>query len=205
MAFEGYTGYILAGGRSRRMGRDKALLETGAGSFLENAVQALRPVCAERVKAVLGADRPDLIKKISSSVPCVFDIYRNRGALGGMHAALTDCPTEFALILAVDLPFFTGEPIKELCRIAAAAENFDAFVPVQKDGRPQPLAAVYRTASCLPKADRLLKNKTRAAVRDLLANLAVRAIAQKALSDDERLLHNVNTPADLKSQWEKTD
>ena len=114
-----FTGYILAGGKSSRMGRDKAFLKIGEKTFLENAVEILTPVC-KQVKIVLNKSQTHFIEKLPEGISHIFDIHENRGAVGGIHAAFQDCKTEFAVILAVDLPFVTSEAIEKLCEIILA-------------------------------------------------------------------------------------
>ncbi len=81
-----FTGYILAGGKSSRMGRDKAFLKIGEKTFLENAVEILKPNC-DQVKIVLNKSQNHFIEKLPDGISHIFDIHENRGALGGIHAA----------------------------------------------------------------------------------------------------------------------
>src|SRR5438045_1162415 len=99
-----FTGYILAGGKSSRMGKDKAFLKTSDKTFLERAINALSSICENHVKIILNQNQTDLIEKLPPNIPYIFDIFENRGALGGIHTALKNCKTKFAIILAVDLP-----------------------------------------------------------------------------------------------------
>jgi molybdopterin-guanine dinucleotide biosynthesis protein A len=187
------TGFILAGGRSSRMGRDKFALEINGETFLDNASNILKPVC-ETVKIVLSQ-----IQNIETSLPSVRDIFAARGALGGIHAALQNCDTKFALILAVDLPRVTTGAIESLVRLALASNKFPAVVPRQTDGRPQPLCAVYRVKYCLPPLEKILGENDSASVRDFLDAISPKYIDASRLSTDEDLLFNVNYPEDFLS------
>lgn len=186
-----FTGFVLVGGKSSRMGKDKFTLELNGETFLTRAVKVLESVC-QSVKIVLNQTQ-----NVETDLPTVRDFYENRGALGAIHAALTNCDTEFALILAVDLPFVTTEAVKILQNFAVSQENLSAFVPIQADGRPQPLCAVYRVENCLPILEKLLAENKTASVRDLLALVSTQFIEQNRLSDDENLLFNVNLPHEL--------
>ncbi|MCW5961467.1 MAG: molybdenum cofactor guanylyltransferase [Pyrinomonadaceae bacterium] len=188
--FEKFTGYILAGGRSSRMGTDKAFLNIGEKTLLENALDIVKPFCAE-TKIVLNRSQKDRLDKIPSETPALFDIHEERGALGGVHAALSDCETEFALILAVDLPFAAKEAIERICRIALEKKEFSVFVPLQRDGRRQPLCAVYRVAESRKKAGEILLETRSASMRDLLDSLNTFQIDHSVFSEDQFL--NVNT------------
>ena len=186
-----FTGYVLVGGKSSRMGKDKYALEIGDETFLSRAVKTLAPVCAS-VKIVLNQTQ-----NIETSLEIVRDVYPNRGALGGIHAALANCETKYAITLAVDLPFVTTGAIEKLTEFALASNKFLAFVPRQTDERIQPLCAGYRANYCLPTLEKLLDENESASVRDFLEMIYPKYIDQNCLSDDKDLLHNVNFPADL--------
>lgn len=186
-----FTGFVLAGGRSSRMGADKLNLPIGGGSFLERAVKALTPVCVT-VKIVLNESQ-----QIAPGPPIVRDIYANRGALGGIHAALKNCATKYAVVLAVDLPFVSTGALEILIDFALASNKYVGFVPRQPDGQFQPLCAVYRARYCLPAAEQALSENESASVRDFLELIAPKFIESARLSENENLLFNVNFPADF--------
>jgi molybdopterin-guanine dinucleotide biosynthesis protein A len=91
-------GYVLAGGRSSRMGRDKALLQIGGKPLVEHAVTKLRRLCAD--VNILGSD-PEL----EVAAPLVRDIHPGCGPLSGIEAALIHSRHDWNLILPVDMPF----------------------------------------------------------------------------------------------------
>ena len=155
--------------------RDKAFLRIGKKTFIENAVEILAPVC-KQVKIVLNKSQNHFIGKIPVETPPIFDIYENRGALGGMQAAFRDCKTEFAIILAVDLPFVSSEAIKIMSEFVSAFNKFFAFVPRQDDGRLQPLCAIYKTKDCLPEIEKVLANQEFASVNSFLDVIAKKII-----------------------------
>ncbi len=187
-----FTGFVLAGGKSSRMGADKYALEHDGETFLDRALKVLKPVC-ETVKIVLNDDQ-----NIEIEQPVIRDIYKGRGANGGIHAALKYCETKFAVILAVDLPFVTTEAIENLTNIALASNKYIAFVPRQTDSRPQPLCAVYRAKYCLPTLEKLLDENDTASVKDFLDRILPKYIEASRLSADERLLFNINSPSDFR-------
>lgn len=196
---EKFDGYVLAGGKSSRMKTDKAFLEIGGETFLARAARTISSVCENRVKIILNKTQTSFIERIPDRVPHIFDVYENRGALGGIHAALHDCQSKWAIILAIDLPLVTSEAIKNLARIALASKNFAAIVPMQSDGRPQPLCAVYRTRDCLLKLESLLKETASASVRDFLEFVPTRFVGQDELTvnTSKDLFFNVNRPSDF--------
>ena len=182
-------GFILVGGASSRMGRDKAGLILQGRSFVEYIGDALGLV-AERVSTVGAKDT-----EASPAYGNVPDIYESWGALGGLHAALAACTARWAAVVACDLPFVTGELFQ---RLRAFREDWEAVVPVQPDGRLQPLCALYRTEGCRERARELIEQGERRP-RTLVAAISARLVAWEELADlnDARLFFtNVNTPED---------
>lgn len=182
-------GFILAGGASSRMGTDKALLDLGGKLFLEKIAETLARVT--KSVRVVGAGRANDL----GLLPQVPDIYPQWGALGGLHAALDACQTEWAAIVACDLPFITGELF---VRLASLSENFEAVIPVQPDGRLQPLCALYRAKPCAAVSRALIEGGERRP-RALLQKIKARQVAPHELSDlsgATRFFMNINTPED---------
>jgi molybdopterin-guanine dinucleotide biosynthesis protein A len=183
-------GFILVGGASSRMGTDKALLELGGLNFVERILGAL--ACVTTETRLVGAKEFNALWPQLRVVP---DVHVRWGALGGLHAALAATRAEWALVVACDLPFVTGELF---VRLASLRENFDAVVPVQADGRWQPLCALYRAAAAAAPAAELIAAGERRP-RALLGRIKTRAVAFEELKDlraAERFFVNVNTPAD---------
>lgn len=178
------------------MGSDKALLKFNGKIFLENAVDALRPHCSP-IKIVLNRSQKHFIEKIPPDVTYIFDIFENHGALGGIHTALSDCETEFTVILAVDLPLVSSETIKKLSEIAVVFDKFSAFVPRQNDGRLQPLCAVYRAKDCLSKIENFLETEKSASVINFLNGIPLKIVEQESLSDKKNVFLNVNNSQDF--------
>lgn len=194
-----FSGYILAGGKSSRMKTDKAFLEIDGETFVEKAVTTLAETCDNRIKIVLNQSQTDFIERLPANIPHIFDKYENRGALGGIHAALTDCETKYAIILAVDLPFVTPEAIAKLADITVSSNKFIAAVPRQTDGILQPLCAAYSARYCAPALENLLNETDSASVRNFLELLAPRLIDQSKLTTDQSkdIFFNVNHPTDF--------
>jgi molybdopterin-guanine dinucleotide biosynthesis protein A len=170
--------FILAGGQSRRMGRDKSQLRLENQTFTDRIHDQLLGV-TDSVRVVRAED----------------DIYPNWGALGGLHAALAACSAEWAIVIACDLPFVTSELFKHL---ASLRTDHEAVVPVQSDGRPQPLAALYRIQPCLPRATKLIESGHRRPL-DLLELVNTRWVPFAELTNldqAESFFVNINTPDD---------
>ncbi len=184
-------GFILVGGQSSRMGQDKARLVLNGRSFAERIHDALRKVTARtRTVGAKGAAAP-------AGLGNVADVYAEWGALGGLHAALSACRAEWALVVACDLPFVTGELFE---RLAERCNQFDAVVPVQEDGRLQPLCALYRADVCRERARELIERGERRP-RALVEAVRTRRIETHELEDlagASLFFTNVNTP----EEWE---
>jgi molybdenum cofactor guanylyltransferase len=130
------TAFILAGGKSTRMGADKAFVTLDGRTLLARALDSARSVTPD-VRIVGNA------AKFATFAPVVEDIFPNCGPLGGIHAALRSSPTELNLILAVDVPFVSAALLQYL--IARARRSASATVTVaHSGGNWQPLCAIYR-------------------------------------------------------------
>ena len=183
------TAFVLAGGKSSRMGSDKAFLELHGHTLLARALELARSV-ADCVR-IVGP-----VEKFGSYGAVVEDLYAGRGPLGGIHAALLSSATELNLVFAVDLPFLTRELLDFLVREARATE---AVVTVPRiTGGFQPLSAVYRRgfATLAQTALEAGKNKIDA----LFPQTSPRIIEEPELrrfAFDAAMFENLNAPEDL--------
>lgn len=132
------SGFVLAGGASRRMGSPKTALSIDGQPMLKRQVLMLRSV-ARSVGVVGGSSGylTDLeVFGSPDAMPC-------RGPLAGIYTALLETRTEFNLVLGCDLPFVTRRLLAFLADRAVSIRG-DVTVPISRDGRLQPLCAVYR-------------------------------------------------------------
>ena len=129
------AGFVLAGGRSSRMGRDKALLEFHGATLLEVAARKLRQV----VPAVTIVGPPQRYGHLGW--PVIPDLVDGCGPLGGLYTALSNTAAEWNLVLACDMPAVTPETLRALLQ-AAPNCGCDALVPETAAGW-EPLCAVY--------------------------------------------------------------
>jgi molybdopterin-guanine dinucleotide biosynthesis protein A len=181
-------GFVLAGGKSSRMGADKVFLEFGGQRLLDRALTAMGAVC----DSVTIVGDPARFRKYGKVVP---DIFPGCGPLAGIHAALVNSAAEMNLMLAVDMPFVSSELLEFLF---AAAEKTGATITVPRIGNGlQPLCAVYRRefSAAAEEALRAGKYKIDAA----FCNLSIRVIEESELAAagfSARSFFNVNTPQD---------
>ncbi len=181
---------LLAGGKSARMGRDKSFAPLAGRPMLEVVAGRIAAIFGE--KPLLVADRPDRYAHLD--LPVVLDVYRERGPLGGIHAALAAGRAAACFVFACDMPFLDLPLIAAMRRMA---DGHDAVVP-RHGGRVEPLHAIYR-ASCLPLLEAMLR-QGRGRLADALARLRTRYVSEglvRACSPDLRVFTNVNTPAEL--------
>jgi len=177
--------FILAGGASSRMGTDKSQLRIEQQTFIERITETLLKL----------TDLVTIVGRNDARLPSVRDIYPQWGALGGLHAALTACAREWAIVVACDLPFVTPELFQQLADLCM---DHEAVVPVQADGRPQPLAALYRIDPCRQRATELIEAGRRRPL-DLLEAVRTRWVEFaeiRNLAQADRFFVNINTPKD---------
>jgi molybdopterin-guanine dinucleotide biosynthesis protein A len=187
LSMESIEAFILAGGASRRMGTDKSRLLLDGQTFTQRIANTLLEVACE--VTIVGQRFED------SQVKSTSDVYPQWGALGGVHAALAAARTEWALVVACDLPFVTAGLFT---RLAAFRNNHEAVVPIQKDGRPQPLCSLYRIDPSLGRAQELIIAGKRRPL-DLLESVKTCWLPFADLQDleeAEKFFLNINTPED---------
>ncbi|CAB4323008.1 MAG: NTP transferase domain-containing protein [Actinobacteria bacterium] len=142
---EPFSGAILAGGRSLRMGSDKAALDPyGHGSMLSTGLRSLEGCGASGIAVVGGAP----LLPIPDGVEPVADLFPGEGPLGGIISALRWSRSDLVVVLACDMPFLTEEPIMELVSLARGSHAL-AGVFAKIDGRIQPLTAIWRRSLAL--------------------------------------------------------
>lgn len=183
--------FVLAGGKSSRMGKDKAFLKLGKETLLERALRLAHEITPD-VRIV--GERA----KFAAFAAVLEDVYRDRGPLGGIHAALQGSSAAFNLMVAVDVPFVEARFLHYLVGEARAS---DAMATVaQVCGGFQPLCAVYRRefAQAADHALRAGKNKIDA----LFAMVQTRVVTETDLTGlgfSPEMFGNLNTPED----WER--
>ena len=181
---------ILAGGKSRRMGQNKALINLGGRPLAE--------IMAERAlqltnNVFISANAPEIFNFLPFLV--VPDLLPEQGPLSGLHAVMSGHVYTLYITLACDLP---GLPVSLVSSMLGVSEGFDAVIPRTSDGMAHPLAAVYRR-TCLPVIEDALRKKANKVI-DILpcAGLRIRWMdpGEGDFADED--LANINTPEDLR-------
>ncbi len=183
------TGVVLAGGTSRRMGRDKARLPVDGAPLALRAARELAR-CCEHVMIASG----DGQRLADLGWPQVADAAADAGPLGGVLAALREAHTPLVAVVAADMPDASAEVLRAL----AEAWRGEAVVLAEVAGRRQPLHAVWSAAEATSLADYLAGGGR--SVRGFLDRSPCRVLGLRdlpAAGRDGRFARNVNRPADL--------
>ena len=186
------SGIILAGGKSRRMGQEKAFLTLGGRPLIEIVLERIRAVADE---VIVVTNSPQRYAHLEAKL--AGDVFRGVGVLGGMHAGLTAARFDYSLVVACDMPFLNSSL---LAFLASLASDHDIVVP-RVDGLLEPLHAVY-CRSCIS----LIENKIAKGQRKAYSfypQVNVRHVERHEIARiDPGLLSlwNANTPED----WHRT-
>ena len=194
------TGVILAGGTSRRMGQNKALVQLGDDSLIGHVIRRTRPVTDE---LLLITNTPDEYAHLG--LPMYGDIVPDAGALGGVYTGLMSASYDTVLCVACDSPFLVP---KLLTYLISVLDAYDAVVPYTYRGNSaehnstqmtlQTLCAVY-SKRCLPIIELMLQ-ESELRVHALQERASIKRVSPEiwqAFDPDGISFFNINTPADL--------
>jgi len=185
---EEVSAFVLAGGRSSRMGADKALLTLGGESLLAIALRNAQAVCPQ--PAIVGA-----AARYAAFGRVVDDRITGCGPLGGIHAALYATTSELNVILSVDLPLMVPDFLRWL---VGQADRGEELITVPRiHGRCEPLCAVYRRAT-LPVVEQALREGDFKVDR-IFGRVSTRYAGEaevRAAGFADGIFRNVNTPED---------
>jgi len=182
-------GLILSGGKSKRMGHDKALLARDGQSQLSYMVAMLESQ-VEQVFVSTRDDQKDELERRQFAQ--VIDRYNDMGPLAGILSAMDEYPDVDWLVIACDLPNIESETISHLCTHCSPDHPFTAYVS-SHDGLPEPLCAIYRAGSAA--TIREFSDQGIHCPRKILIRADTHLIEQL----DPASLDNINTPDDLVS------
>ena len=185
---------ILAGGRSSRMGTDKAFVRVLGRPLIEEALAQLAGLGSE---TLIVTNQPDDYRYLG--VPLHGDVLPDKGALGGLYTALAAATRPHVLCVACDMPFVVRPLLEHLVGLAADADT-DVVVP-RVGGEAEPFRAVYTRAACLGPIRRAL-DAGRMRMISFYPEVRVRWVEAAEIDRyDPRHLSffNVNTPEDLEA------
>ncbi len=185
------SGYVLAGGSSRRLGRDKALLEVGGMTLVERAVRTLEALGLE-VRVVCGSE--DQARRVQS--PAILDRTPGQGPVMGIWSALHHSDHQNNCFLCCDMPFL---PSKLLSKLWSRKRGFHVVVPTDQKGRIQPLCGIY-SKHCLGVLEDQLERGV-LSILDVLKSerLKVKVVAAQELDVNSHTFLNINDRASLRA------
>lgn len=188
-----WTGAILAGGRSRRLGGLKKaglVLHPGGESILDRQLTQLRRIVDRLV--IVANDAAGLGV---SGVPVIPDLLPNNGALGGLYTAVHDARSDWALVVACDMPFISESLLAHLVRVG---QSVDIAIPRTARGY-EPLCATYSPRCAVALRQLIDEQRFKLSEVAHLPGLDIREIGPAELQQfgpEEVLFFNVNTPDD---------
>jgi molybdopterin-guanine dinucleotide biosynthesis protein A len=188
---------VQAGGKSSRMGQDKALMPFLGQPLVQRVLQRVRPLADEVLLITHRSEDYSFL-----NIPLLADEIPGRGALGGLYTALLRASQPLVLVAACDMPFINPD-LLALQRDLLLSGSYDAVIPRTGSGI-EPFHAVYRRAACLPAVEAALQaDKWR--MDSWLPAVNVRFLTQEeaaelgGVQEDDFLLSfwNLNTPEDF--------
>ncbi|MEW5805753.1 MAG: molybdenum cofactor guanylyltransferase [Acidobacteriota bacterium] len=188
------TGIILAGGKSRRMGRDKGLMELGGRKIVERIIDALIPSVSE---ILIITDRTDDYSFLNH--PILEDLHKGKGPLAGIYTGLLNSRTDGNFIAGCDYPLLEPDFVRRVIEIfehSLSSEGFEILIP-EVDGKIHPLCSIYRRRCLASIKDNLQRGDLR--VQSLCRKAKTHFIKGSELAglDIERNLFNLNRPEEL--------
>jgi molybdopterin-guanine dinucleotide biosynthesis protein A len=180
------TGIILSGGKSSRMGTDKAFIRFREQLLIEYPLKLLTPFCNE----ILISANTEEYKRFGFEV--VYDEFPGCGPIGGIFSSLSHSSSDWNIVVGCDTPYLTGEILTRLC---AETGDYDCVVPMH-DGQIEPLVALYHK-NCLSKFFENI-NEGQYSLRSVIKKLNCCYVDVADLIEENPLLFsNFNSPADI--------
>ncbi|UCG26236.1 MAG: molybdenum cofactor guanylyltransferase [Chloroflexota bacterium] len=195
MSKEDYTTVIMAGGRSSRMGTDKAFVPLLGKPMIEHVLDSVDGLGSEKIIITNSIERYRYL-----GLPLFADIYEGSGPLGGLHTALVHAKCEHLLVVACDMPWLNRDLLEYMVSLRATA---DVIVP-RWTKFPEPLHAVYSKACLKPVTDSL-ESRTLKLIA-FYGQVRVRYLDRDVLSRFDaagRSFANINTLEDLRQAGEE--
>ncbi len=182
---------ILAGGQSRRMGRDKAFLPVGGRPVIERVIQRVVPLSDD---VTIITNTPERYHHLGCRMES--DVYPGKGALGGIYTAIHGACHSHCLVVACDMPFLNPNLLRHLMSLAS---GFDVVIPCIKDF-PETMHAIYGKGCLEPIERSLLAGRLK--IIAFFEDVRVRYVGRDAVARFAPNFYsflNMNTPAD----WER--
>ena len=189
------TGIILAGGRSRRLGRDKAVQSVGGVRIIDRVITRLSGV-AESLTVVVDREERVGELEINEKVDFIVDRYPDSGSLGGLYSGLQASTTTWSLVVACDMPFISDSLVQYM-RSKLETGTPDVVIP-NFQGRLQTTHALYRN-TCLGHIEERLKQRS-LRMDGYFSDVEICTLQEEdflSIEGSKESFFNVNTPTDL--------
>ena len=189
------TAVVLAGGMSRRLGRNKAVELFDGETLIRRAIRRMRRV-AGNIMVVANDESRVAELDLPNDVAAVLDEYPGKGPLAGIYTGLNASSTEWAVFCACDMPFLSPRIYHALL---SNRDSHDAVVPIV-DGRPEPVHAAYSRACLVPIRDKLATDDLK--IAGFFQDVSVRYFSEddvRAIDPNLLSFFNINTQHDLET------
>ena len=183
---------IQAGGKSSRMGQDKALMPFRGRPLIQTVMESLAPIADE---ILITTNAPDDYRFLD--LPLYRDLRPDRGALGGLYTALSSAKGDLVAVVACDMPFASSQ-FFEMATKLIVESGADVVIPKTEHGY-EPLHALYRRDACIPPIEAAL-DADKWKVISWFDQVKIRALSVEetaAFNPDGLTFWNLNTPEDF--------
>ena len=184
------TGVILAGGKSRRIGYNKALLHIGNQTIIQRVLASLKQVTSSQLIVTNFPEEYEFL-----NMPMKSDILPGKGAFGGIYTGLSASETPYCLVVACDMPFLNADFLRYMTQLVKG-QGYDAVVPEHSEGY-EPLCAIY-AKTCIPHIEKMLR-ENRLRVFDIFSEVRVRSVSKSEIKNydvEGWMFFNINTQED---------
>ncbi len=181
------TGILLAGGKSERMGIDKAFIDFQERKLYEYPLDILRELCSQVI--ISSSDKRFKI----TGHDVVPDEIKDIGPIGGIYTCLQKIKDDKALVMSCDIPFISIDFMRLL---SSESGNYDITIGINKNKQPEPLIGIYNKRILKKIEEQIYSKKYK--ISSLFENLNVKLIDPQAMGwDTDELFFNVNHSSDL--------
>ncbi len=190
---EDFAAAVLVGGRGKRLGINKALLEVGGETAVERVLRVLREIFT-CILLVAQGDDPYLAAMEDARVKVVADVIPSKGPLVGIYTALENSPAPYVFVMACDMPYPSSRLIRRLLSLAPGRE---AVVP-RRGEYIEPLFAVYGRAVRAKARSHIEEGRLK--IHELVKELDTRYLEEEEIAACDpgfKSFFNINTPEDL--------
>lgn len=184
------TGAILAGGKSKRMGFNKAFIEVNGQSIIQRIISVMRDTFSN---VMVVTNKNNVLDYEALDVRVVADIYKESGGLVGIYTAIFHSSSQYCFVAACDMPFLNNGIINDMLK---SIDKHEAVVPYI-NGRYHPLHAVY-SKSCLKPIEKMIENGN-LKITNLYNNIKTRKLDESFFKSNNTLsfVENINRLEDL--------